>query len=110
MKGPARPTVVPGIIVIKPLSKNKDDIEISLKQVAQITTRCVPQKIYIEDIILTYGTTKDISKRVKSILEQKEIKVLLLYTAKQVADTEQEYKDFVADMRDWYNLRVICYR
>lgn len=110
MKGPEVQQLVPSIIVIRPISKNKDAIEISLKQVAQITTKCVPQKIYIEDIILTYGNTKDISKRVKTLVEQKEIKLLLLYTAKQVAESEQEYRDFVADMRDWYDIKVICYR
>jgi hypothetical protein len=104
-----KPTV-PGTIVIKPTSTAKADLETMGKQVAQITTSCVENNIEVIDIILTFGTTKDISKRVKALIEHKEVKLLLLYTAKQIAESEQEYKDFVADMRDWYGLRVMCYR
>lgn len=112
MKGPATQVkpLVPGVIVIKPLSTAKSDIEIALKQVAQITTRCCKNNIEIIDIVVTFGSSKDINKRVKALIEQKEIKLLLLYTAKQAAESEQEYKGFVADMRDWYNIKVICYR
>ncbi len=102
--------LVPGVIVVKPLSTAKADIEIALKQVAQITTRCCKNNIEIIDIVVTFGSSKDINKRVKALMEQKEIKLLLLYTAKQAAESEQEYKGFVADMRDWYGIKVICYR
>lgn len=113
MKGPVAQVVQPlvsGVIVVKPLSTAKADIEIALKQVAQIATKCTKGNIEISDIIVTFGSSKDISKRVKALIEQKEIQLLLLYTAKQAAETEQEYRGFVADMRDWYGLRVVCYR
>lgn len=115
MKGQAIHTAktqppVPGVIVIKPTSTAKADLEIMAKQVAQLTTSCVENNMEIVDVIITFGSSKDIAKRVKSLTEHKEVKVLLLYSAKQVAESEQEYKGFVADMRDWYGLRVLCYR
>lgn len=110
MKGPVVQPLVPGVIVVKPSSTAKADIEIALKQVAQITTRCCKNNIEVIDIVVTFGSSKDISKRVKALIEQKEIQLLLLYTAKHAAKSEQEYKEFVADMRDWYGLKVVCYR
>lgn len=102
--------LIPAALIAKPTSTAKADLEIMAKQVAQITTSCVENNIEVEDIIITFGGSKDITKRVKSLIEHKEIKVLLLYSAKQVAENKQEYREFVADMRDWYQLKVICYR
>jgi hypothetical protein len=112
LKGPVTQVqpLVPGVIVVKPLSTAKADIEIALKQVAQITTKCVKNNIEVIDIIVTFGSSKDISKRVKALVEQKEIHLLLFYTAKQAAETENEFTAFVSDMRDWYGLKVVCYR
>lgn len=102
--------LIPATIIAKPISTAKVDLEIMAKQVAQITTACVENNIEVIDIIITFSSTKDILKRVKSLTEHKEIKVLLIYTAKQIAETEQEYRDFVADMQDWYGIKVLCYR
>jgi hypothetical protein len=101
--------LIPAVLVIKPTSTAKADIETMSRQIAQVTTSCVPKDIHIEDIIVTFGTSKDIAKRVKSLVEHKNIQLLLLYSAKQAAENEQEYKTFVADMRG-YGLKVICYR
>lgn len=100
----------PAVIVIKPTSLAKADIETMTRQVAQITTACVKKDIEIVDIIVTFAGTKDITKRVKSLTDHKEVEVLLLYSAKQIADTEKEYATFVADMRDWHGLSVISLR
>lgn len=113
MKGTVAQVIKPtvsSVIVVKPSSTAKADIEIALKQVAQITTKCTKDNIKITDIIVTFGNSKDIKKRVKALTEQKEFQLLLFYTAKQAAENEQEFREFVADMKDWYKLNVICYR
>lgn len=102
--------LVSAVIVVKPASTAKVDIETIAKQVAQITTACVPKMIVVEDIIVTFQSIKDVTKRVTSLLEHKEIKALLIYSPKQIATCEQEYVDFVADMKDWYGIKVIHYR
>lgn len=103
-------SLVPAIIVVKPASTAKADIETIAKQVAQITTACVQKGIVVEDIIVTFQSIKDVTKRVTSLLEHKEIKAILVYSPKQIATCEQEYIDFVADMKDWHGIRVINYR
>lgn len=102
--------LIPAVIVVKPTSSNKADIEISCRQVSQITTLCVPKGIVIEDIIVTYQGIKDIKKRVNSLMEHKEIQVLLIYNAKQIACSEKEYLEFVAELRDFYAIQVMNYR
>jgi hypothetical protein len=102
--------LIPAVIVVKPASTAKADIEISCRQVAQITTTCVGKNVYVEDIIVTFQGVKDIIKRVKSLTEHKDIQVLLVYNAKQIASSEKEYMEFITDMVDFYGLKVINYR
>lgn len=103
-------SLVPAVIVVKPQSTAKADIETIAKQVAQITTACVPKGVLVEDIIVTFQSIKGVTKRVTSLLEHKEIKAILVYSPKQIAACEQEYIDFVADMKDWYGIKVVNYR
>lgn len=105
-----KPVLTNAVIVVKPASTAKADIEIACRQVAQVTTACVPKNIYIEDIIVTYQGIKDIKKRVNSLMEHKEIQVLLIYNAKQIASSEKEYMEFVAELRDFYAIQVLNYR
>lgn len=102
--------LIPAVIIVKPVSTAKADIEIACRQVAQITTACVPKGVWIEDIIVTFGGIKDIEKRIKSLTEHKNITTILIYNAKQIATNEKEYLDFIRDMADWYRLKVICFR
>lgn len=110
MKKMISSNLIPAVIVIKPVSTAKADIETACRQTAQLTTVCVPKNIFIEDIIITFGGVKDITKRVKSLTEHKDIQVLLVYNAKQIASSEKEYMEFIADMCDFYKLKVINYR
>ena len=103
-------SLVTAVIVVKPQSTAKADIETIAKQVAQITTVCVPKGIVVEEIIVTFQSIKDVTKRVMSILEHKDIKAILIYSPRQISTCEQEYVDFVADMKDWYGIKVIHYR
>lgn len=102
--------LIPAVIVIKPASTSKADIETVCRQTAQLTTVSVPKNIFIEDIIITFGGIKDISKRIKSLTEHKEIQIVLIYSAKQIAASSAEYMEFIADMNDFYKLKVINYR
>lgn len=102
--------LIPAVIVIKPTSTAKADIETACKQVAQITTEAVHNSIAILDIIVTFQGAKDISKRVKSLTEHKEIEALLVYDARKLFDTKEECKEFIVDMADLYQLKVINYR
>jgi len=102
--------LIPAVIVIKLTSTAKADIEISCRQVAQITTTCVGKNIYVEDIIVTFQGVKDITNRVKSLTEHKEIEALLIYNEKQIASSEKEYLDFIRDMDTWYKLQVVTFR
>ena len=43
-------------------------------------------------------------------LDKADIRYLIIYSGKQIADNESEYLNFKRDMQDWYNLQVICYR
>jgi hypothetical protein len=102
--------LISAVIVVKPASTAKADLEVMARQVAQITTACVPRNVFVEDIIVTYGGIKDIEKRVKSLTEHKDIQALLIYSSKQIASSEREYMDFIADMADWYEVKVITLR
>lgn len=110
MERSGKQALINAVIVVKPASSNKADVETACRQVAQITTLCVPKSIHIEDIIVTYQSIKDIKKRVNSLMEHKEIKVLLIYSAKQIASSEKEYMEFVAELRDFYSIQVMNYR
>lgn len=102
--------LIPAVIVVKPASTAKADIETACRQAAQITTEAVHNNIAIIDIIVTFQGGKDIAKRVKSLIEHKEIQVLLIYNAKQLFATKEECNEFIADMVDFYQIKVICYR
>lgn len=102
--------VVSAVIVVKPASTAKADIETMSKQVAQITTVCVPKGIVVEDIIVTFQGMKDVTKRIKAILEHKAIRVVLLYQPRQIATCQQEYVEFVEEMKSWNGIQVISYR
>lgn len=103
-------TLIPAVIVAKLPGNSKSELEVMAKQVAQLTTACVPQNIYIEDIVISYAGIKDIEKKIASLTEHKDIKVVLIYSAKQVASTEKEFYEFVATMADFYRIKVICFR
>ena len=98
------------IIAVKSASTAKADLEVMATQVAQMTTACCQENIQVDSIIITFGGIKDITKRVKLLTEQKDIRYLIIYSGKQIADNESEYLSFKRDMQDWYNLQVICYR
>ena len=98
------------VIVMKPASTAKADLEVMAAQVAQMTTACCQENIQVDSIVITFGGVKDITKRVKMLTEQKDIRYLIIYSGKQIADIESEYLNFKRDMQDWYNLQVICYR
>lgn len=102
--------LLPAVIVIKPISTAKADIETACRQVAQITTEAVHNGIVIIDIVIIFQGAKDIAKRVKSLTEHKEIKALLIYNAKQLFCTKEECNEFIADMTDFYGIKVINYR
>lgn len=98
------------IIAVRPASTAKADLEVMAAQVAQITTACCQENIQVDSIIITFGGIKDITKRVNQLTEQKDIRYLIIYSGKQIADNESEYMNFKRDMQDWYSLQVICYR
>ena len=98
------------VIAMKPASTAKADLEVMAAQVGQMTTACCQENIKVDSIVITFGGIKDITKRVKMLTEQKDIRYLIIYSGKQIADNESEYLNFKRDMQDWYNLQVICYR
>lgn len=102
--------LVPAIIIAKPTSTAKLDLEVMSKCIAQLTTEAVPNNLLIEDIIITFSGGKDIQKRIKSLTDHKDIRVILIYSAKQIFSTKDECHEFIATMADFYNIRVICYR
>lgn len=108
VKEVARPIVA--VIVVKIASTGKTDIEIACKQVAQITTACVHQGVYVEEIIVTHKGAKEVTKRVKMLVEHKEIQAILLYDSKQITESEDEYIEFIKDMIITFGLKVINYR
>ena len=102
--------LIPTVIVAKPTSTAKADLEVMAKWVAQLTTKAVPNNLLIEDIIITFTGSKDVEKRIKSLTDHKEIKVVLIYSAKQIFTTKEECYEFIATMADFYKIKVICYR
>lgn len=102
--------LISAVIVIKPVSTAKADLETACRQVAQITTEAVHNNISIVDIVITFQSSKDITKRVKSLTEHKDIQALLIYNAKQLFSTKEECSEFIADMADFYGIKVINYR
>lgn len=103
-------TIKNAVIVVKPESMVKTDLETMCRQIAQITTACVLKDVYVEEIIVTYNGIKDITKKVKSLTEHKEIQLLLVYNAKKIAAAEREYLEFVDNMKEFYGIKVISYR
>lgn len=102
--------LVPAVVAIKLASSSRLDTEAALCKTAKITTKACYAGIEIADIVSTYGGIKDIKKRIGALVEHKDIELLLLYSAREVAETERDFTAFVSDMRDLYGLKVICYR
>lgn len=102
--------LVQAIVILKPISTSKSDLEIMSKQLAQIVTKCCRTNIKVIDVIIIFGNGKDISKRVKALKEHEEFSMLVTYNSKSIAEKQQDYVQFVNDMRDWYGIEVISYR
>lgn len=93
--------LIPAVIIAKPSSTAKADLEVMSKCIAQVTTEAVHNNLLIEDIIITFTGAKDIEKRIKSLTDHKQIKVVLIYSAKQIFSTKEECFDFIATMADF---------
>ncbi len=106
MKGPAVHTLIPAVVVVIAASTAKADLEVMVKQAANITTKCCKNGIVVEEIIVTFNGIKDINKRIKSLTQHKEIKYLMIYSAKSIANSEKEFMQFVDDMQTWYGIDV----
>lgn len=94
------------VVAVKATSSSKKDMEEVLKETANITTICCHNNIRIIDIVFANGGIKDISKRIKEITQQAQINYLLIYEPKSIAISENEFMQFVADMRDFYGVEV----
>jgi len=85
------------VIAVKPASTAKADLEVMTAQVAQMTTACCQENTQVDSIVITFGGIKD-------------IRYLILYSGKQITENRSGYLNFKRDMKDRYNLQVICYR
>lgn len=109
MKGPVinkSKKLMPAAIIAKPATTAKADLEIMAKEIALITTKCCRNDIEVFDIIVTFSGIKDIKKRIKSLTQHMEIKYILIYSAKQISETEQEFLEFVEEMESWYGIHI----
>lgn len=106
MRGEIVKSLIPAVIVVKPLSTAKADLEVMAKQIANITTKCCRNNVEVVDIIVTLSGIKDIKKRIKALVEHREIQYLMVYSAKSIATNEKEFKEFVSDMQSWYGIEV----
>lgn len=102
-------TLKKGITVSK-VKGDKESIKTTSYQIAQITTRCVHHNIRIIDCIITFGGTKDILREVKKLDSKVRFDYLIVYSPAQVAQSEEEYNDFVSVMKKEFDVEVIAYR
>lgn len=98
-----------GVMAFK-VKNNKDSIKALTYQVAKITTDCVDQNIRIKDCIITFGGTKDILREVKKLHSMKEFDCLLIYSPKQIADTQTEFLLFANTLKNEYKIEVKYYK
>ena len=89
---------------------DKENIRALAFQVSQITTRCVQHNIKLIDAIIIFGGVKDILREVKKLDRKERFDYIIIYAPRQIATTEQEYQDFVATMREEYQVEVLPYR
>lgn len=88
----------------------KEDIKTLTFQVSQITTRCMNHNIKLFDTIVVFGGIKDVLREVKKLDEKGRFDYLIIYSPWQIAQTEQEYNDFVLTMQQEYQVEVLPYR
>ena len=89
---------------------DKKSIKHLAYQVARITTKCVTPNIKILDCIVTFGGTKDIIREVRKLLPTKDFQYLLIYSAKDISESEEDYNYFVSKLRNDYHIEVLTYK
>lgn len=89
---------------------DKKSIKHLAYQVARITTKCVNPNVKILDCIVTFGGTKDIIREVRRLLPTKDFQYLLIYSAKDISDSEEDYNCFVNTLNKDYHIEVLTYK
>lgn len=98
-------SLVPAVIAVK-AGKDKAGQNAIVHQVAQITTKCCYYNIEIVDGFVSFGGLKDIKKEAVKIFEKRPYKYLMLYAPSQIAQSQQEFRDFVEELEQFYGIQV----
>ncbi len=93
------------IIAVK-AAKDKAGQNALVYQVAQMTTKCCDNNIEIVDGFVSHGGLKDFKKESLRIFEKKAYRYLILYAPSQIAQNQQEFKDFVSELEQFYGIQV----
>lgn len=98
-----------GVMAFK-VKNTKDSIKALTYKVAKMTTDCVHQDIRVLDCIITFGGTKDILREVKKLHSMKEFDYLLIYSPKQIADTQTEFMLFADTLKKECKVEIKYYK
>ncbi|NYB73775.1 hypothetical protein HZF24_06425 [Sedimentibacter hydroxybenzoicus DSM 7310] len=97
--------LVPAVIAVK-AGKDKAGQNAIVHQVAQITTKCCYYNVEIVEGFVSFGGLKDIKKEAIKIFEKKAYRYLMIYSPTQFTQNEKEYREFVEELEQFYNIHV----
>lgn len=86
--------------------KDKAAQNIMIQQMGQMVTKCCDNNIQVVDSFISYGGLKDFKKEALKIFEKKSYRYLILYAPSQIAENQQEFKDFVVELEKFYGIEV----
>lgn len=87
-------------------STDKAGLEAMAYQIAQLTTLCVDHDAEVIDVIVTFGSTKDLVREVKRLDAKKRFDLLLVYSPSQIARTKLEYDTFAHELLTNFKIKV----
>lgn len=104
-----------GIIATRISGYLKVEIENACAITGILSTKCTRKNIKVDDFILvTKPTIKELSKRIKLIVENQPanmpISYLIVYTADTISEAKQEIGEFIHTIRRLYGIETLIYK
>lgn len=105
------PTIesVPVVVALKTKSDKASLITFAY-QLSTLVTKCVHSDFAVSDFVVTFGGTKDVLRELKKIDAKKRFEYVIVYSPKQIAQSAEEFDDFIAQVKSLYKSDVLWLR
>jgi len=97
------------VIVVK-TKMDIDGVDTAIDQWDQMFSECIRRNVQVVGRIVTTAGFKDVARKVKKQDKTKEFDLLVLYSPHQYTERKQEYIDFVKEMQELFNVKVVAVR